>query len=419
MGRVSVIGAGIAGLVAAKRVALAGHTVTVYEKCSSVGGRLSSRRIDGFTLDRGFQVLFTGYPFVREELDLEKLDLYEYANGAIVCGSNGRFPVVDPRADPGLVPEMLMSGPVGIRDALRLQSLRKELTGTARSEIFVDTDQPTIDWLHDRGFSESFIDSFARPFFGGFLLDRSLETSSCVTRYVLASLFAGETVIPGDGMRAIPEQLASQARDAGVTIETDSPVSEIDISDTVTIDGAAGIDESDAVIVATDPISAKKLTGIDEVPTSGKSVITQYYSHTNAPLDAGRKLLLNSESGAPNHIVQQSVVAPTQAPAGSELLSATFLESLASSASDLASLTREALRRWYPERELDLTVLATDRIEFAQFEQPPGIHAQLPPIRPTDDPLFLAGEGTTWSGIDGAIESGQLAAAKVNESLAT
>ena len=418
MADVGIVGAGIAGLVAAKHIALAGHNVTVFEKKDSIGGRLSTRVRDGFTLDRGFQVLFTGYPGVRKELDLDALTLCPYSPGAVMCGEHGRSVFVDPRKEPTRVPEMFFGGPFGLKDALAFGTLQRTLRNVSRNELFEHPDESTESWLFEQGFTPRFCEHFFRPFLGGILLDRSLTTSANVTKYILSNLFRGETVVPESGMQAIPAQLAHNARGAGVQIKTESPVSAIQMGTNPEIDVAGQIHEKDAVIVATDPGTAEDLTGINTIPTEGKAVVTQYYAHTADPLDAGKMLLLNTEGGAPNHLVQQSVVAPAQAPSGSELLSATFIEDVAATDTELFARTQEALHTWYPERELDLSLIATDRIDFAQFTQSPGIHATLPAVQPTAEPLYLAGEYTTWSGIDGAIESGQIVANTVTDGLA-
>jgi hypothetical protein len=51
--RVGVVGAGLAGLTAARELARTGHRVVVFEKSRGVGGRLAARRVEGSVVDHG------------------------------------------------------------------------------------------------------------------------------------------------------------------------------------------------------------------------------------------------------------------------------------------------------------------------------------------------------------------------------
>lgn len=53
--RVAVIGAGVAGLAAARLLADKGHAVELFDKGRGPGGRLATRRADGFAFDHGAQ----------------------------------------------------------------------------------------------------------------------------------------------------------------------------------------------------------------------------------------------------------------------------------------------------------------------------------------------------------------------------
>jgi predicted NAD/FAD-dependent oxidoreductase len=52
-GRTAVIGAGVTGLVCARRLASAGRAVIVFEKSRGIGGRMATRRRDGLRFDHG------------------------------------------------------------------------------------------------------------------------------------------------------------------------------------------------------------------------------------------------------------------------------------------------------------------------------------------------------------------------------
>ena len=53
--KIAIIGAGIAGLAAANRLREAGVDCTVFEKSRGLGGRMATRRADGFQFDHGAQ----------------------------------------------------------------------------------------------------------------------------------------------------------------------------------------------------------------------------------------------------------------------------------------------------------------------------------------------------------------------------
>lgn len=414
---VAVVGGGLAGLVSARHLAADGAEVTLFEREESVGGRVRSTRRDGFTFDRGFQVLFTAYPAARRELDYDELDLRRFKPGARLARPGARSVLSDPFRDPGGLAESLVNTEVSTVDKLRTLALRRRLAGVDPAALFDGGDQSIRAALLERGFSGRFIENFAAPFYGGITLDRSLSTSAATFAYTFAMLARGSIAVPADGMGAIPEQLADAARRAGTRIETGTAV------DSVTTDGDGGATTSaggetldcDAVVVAADPRSARELTGVGSIPTDARGCVTQWYSF-DGDLDAGRRLLLNAGDGAPNHVVDHTAVAPEYAPDGETLLSATFLGEPEEGDDALAARTRETLSSWYPERSVgSLSLLHTDRIPFAQFAQPPGFYVDLPGVREPEGSVYLAGDYTEWSSIQGAMESGRRAARAVSE----
>ena len=81
---VAVVGAGLAGLAAARRLTQAGTAVIVLEASDGVGGRVRTDLVDGYRLDRGFQVLLTAYPELSAQFDVDALDLRRFEPGALV-----------------------------------------------------------------------------------------------------------------------------------------------------------------------------------------------------------------------------------------------------------------------------------------------------------------------------------------------
>ncbi|WP_135805337.1 NAD(P)/FAD-dependent oxidoreductase [Halorussus marinus] len=415
MTEVVVAGGGLAGLVAARHLAEAGADVRLYERHGEVGGRVRSTRRDGFVFDRGFQVLFTAYPAVGRELDLDALDLRTFVPGAVVARPGHRATLSDPLRDPFSAVETLFNRDVTVGDKLRVLGLYRELRDKPDAEIFGGPDASTREYLRERGFSGKFLANFAEPFYGGITLDRSLSTSRKAFEFTFKMLATGDTAVPARGMGAISDQLAASARDAGARIVTDETVTEVGTDGRVEL--GRETDAADAVVVATDPKRARELTGVDAIPTDAKGCVTQYYAFDGEELDAGRRLLLNAESASPNQIAQLSSVAPEYAPEDRNLLSATYLGAPDDPDETLAARTARTLESWYPERRLDLDLLHTSRIEFGQFAQPPGVYDGLPAVRAPEGSVYLAGEYTEASSLNAAMQSGRTAARAVRADL--
>src|SRR6056297_1477838 len=173
---------------------------------------------DGYRFDRGFQVLFTAYPAVQRELDLEALDLRRFAPGATIAGPDGRSTLADPLREPETIPATLSNPAVSVGDALRIARLWWELRRTDPETILEGgTDETIRAYLDERGFSDRFIEEFVAPFYGGITLDRSLSTSSRIFEYTFRTLAAGGIAVPAAGMGAIPAQLSERVREVGAT----------------------------------------------------------------------------------------------------------------------------------------------------------------------------------------------------------
>ncbi|WP_435076498.1 NAD(P)/FAD-dependent oxidoreductase [Halococcus sp. AFM35] len=419
MTQVIVVGGGLAGLVATRHLADGGADVELVERRESLGGRVRSRRMDGYTLDRGFQVLFTGYPAARRELRYQELDLRRFTPGATLARPGSRSVLADPRRDPASLTETLFNANVSFGDMARLLRLWRDLANRDEHEVFSGEDATIGDFLENRGFSRQFVERFFAPFYGGITLDRTLSSSAAVFQYTFRMLAGGSIAVPAAGMGAIADQLAASVRDAGAEITLDTEVEAVETDrDGATVELDSETRAADAVVVAADPKHARDLTGVGAIPTDARGCVTQYLSlPTHQQLDTGKKLVLNAGGTDPNHVASLSTVAPEYAPAGRELLSATFLGEEERSDEELAERVREALVAWYPERRFDdCELLATDRIGFAQFAQPPGFYQDLPATDAPDGDVYLAGEYTNWSSIHGAMESGRAAARAVLDS---
>jgi phytoene dehydrogenase-like protein len=432
----TVVGGGLAGLVAAARLAEAGADVTLYERRPEVGGRVRTETVDGFTLDRGFQVLFTSYPAVAAELDADALDVRRFAPGATICRPGSRSVLSDPFRDPRGAVSSLLNDEVSFSDKLRTLALRYDLSKRDEDEFFVGRDASIREYLRDWGFAADYVENFVEPFYGGITLDRSLSTSKQAFEYTFQAMSRGSIGVPAEGMRAIPEALAARAREAGVAIETGEDVESVRTAgegrvpfrtgnadaEGATVELSDGsTHETDAVVVATTPPEARRLTGVESIPTEGVPNVTGWYTlPAGESFETGKRILLNAADESPNAVVPMSEVAPEYAPDDRALLAATFLgeDSLDRPAEALRDDVRDALATWFLEQDFsELETVDVHRIRFAQFAQPPGVYADLPAPDDPEGPVVLAGDYTEWSSIQGALESGRTAADAADEYL--
>ena len=414
-----VIGAGLAGLTCAKDLVRAGESVLVLEASDQVGGRVRTDiHKDGYRLDRGFQVLFTSYPSAKRHLTFDELKPRKFEPGAILIKNGKRYEITDPIREPEHILTSLRNPLISITDKLRLLRLRQEITGFSTADIFSGKsqlegkDEFTEQYLHRFGFSDDgFIDNFARPFYGGIFLDRSLMTSARMFQFTFKMLATGDTILPAEGMQCIPEQLAGSLPVG--TIQYNARVSELLISDGKAhgVRLANGeVIEAEKLVVATESPQAAKLTGLP-LPTEAMSSMCLYFEG-DQKLYPQRKILLNANHDAyVNNAVLLTNIAPTYAPPRKYLLSVTVLNP---SESDDELVARRCLRemaRWFLEYDMSAwKFLAAYRIPFSQFSQKPGIFDHLPANTTPIKSLYLAGEYTQSSSIQGAMHSGEYAA---------
>jgi phytoene dehydrogenase-like protein len=402
---VIVIGAGLAGLTAARTLSRAGKRVRVLEAGPHLGGRVRSRELDGFTLDAGYQVLFESYPAARRQLDYGALDLVAVAPSAAIRLGKRVELLGDPRGDPGVIPGLLSARSLTVGDRLVFARLGAEVLIGSAHGLLTGPDEPTRDYLKRLGFSGTALERFFAPFFGGIFLKRDLSTSARLFRYYLRMLLTGPISLPRRGMSVLSEQLAG-----GSDITFNARAFELVPHERgVSVITSLGELQADQIIVATDPQSAGLLLKED---VSRGSLGSQYlYYASSRRLDAQKRLMLNPAAGLINNAQWLSEAIPERAPDGQYLLTVTVLEGSELDDDALDQAVRTELSAWYGEEVSSLRTLAVERIGHAQFPQPPGYAARLPGHATHFPGVLLAGEITSMSGIQGALESGEKAAA--------
>jgi phytoene dehydrogenase-like protein len=402
---VVVVGAGLAGLTCAIRLRELGRDPLVLEAADGVGGRVRTDLVDGFRLDRGFQVLLTGYPAARRWFDYDALDLRAFSPGVRIR-RGGRFHrLADPFQAPIAGVASAVSPIATLPDGLRLLAWRRSVTATPGPQVAARTQVPTIDLLRQRRFSPSITASFFRPFLAGTFFDPGMTTSSRVTELVFRSFFRGEVAVPALGMQQLPSQLAARLPADSVRLAT--PVAQIGDRQVTLADGE--LVRADQVVVATEAPAAQRLLGarLPSPPAPGRGTTTIHYAAERSPV-GGPDLVLDADGDGPvNNLAVMSDVAPSYAPAGRSLVSASIVGVVDADDRELDRRVRHQLDGWYGGEVAGWERLRVDRIAYAQPRQDVDDLPTLAREVRAGEHLWVCGDHRDTGSIQGALVSGR------------
>ncbi len=413
-----IAGGGIAGLACASLLIQQNLPVVLLEAGDRVGGRVRTDIVEGYRIDRGFQVLPEAYPALSRVVSLAEIGPRRFESGAVIWDGKAQHRLVSPFSDPKALPGLVRSAAIPIKDKLKLAGLAARCRmaswdTAAAASVTREGSQSALAMFEEAGFSAQFITRFAKPFWGGISLDPTLSLSAGPVLFTLKMFTEGAAVIPEAGMQALPDAMAERHPEALVRLNT--PVDAIVVEDgraTGVVAGGESI-EASAAVIATDGPSAKALTGIDSIPSEGVGCTTVYLAGSRDP-GIGKSLLLNGSGfGGVNHIAPLSNVAPSYAPRGKHLIAAVLLETpdlRGRNPDSIVQLARADAARMLGQNIEDWEAVATVTVPFSQFRQPPGFVAHLPRNRTETRGLYLAGEYTVDSSINGALTSGLNAA---------
>lgn len=396
MSDVVVVGGGMAGLAAARRLASAGVSLVVVEAGDRPGGRVATDIVDGYRLDRGFQVVNTAYPELPRLVDVERLDLRFFDPGLLVVDGRGRHLLDDPRrvrrwpVSGGLPMSVLglarlarMSVSLGYADARRIA---REPEVTAREYLSARTDQATIR-------------SVVEPFLTGVFGYQPLATSSRVMAMIWRSFVRGRIGVPASGMSRLPELVAAPLPKDCLRLNT--------VATAVTgrrVSTSAGPIHARCVVIACDPASAALLLPGLATPEQ-RVLVTTYHAAGQVPVDRP-VLALDGTGHSP---IANSVVltraAPEYAPRGRQLIATT--------APVEAGLDEPAVRRhlaWlYGTDTRGWEHVATVRAEPGLVAAPPPQGNLRKPVQ-LSETVFVAGDHRDTPSLQGALVSGRRAA---------
>jgi phytoene dehydrogenase-like protein len=398
-----IIGAGLAGLSAAVRLHDAGREVLVLEAADAVGGRVRTDKVDGFLLDRGFQVYLDAYPEAGALLDLEALDLQRFEPGALVWknGKSRRLMDVFRR------PRALLSSafqPIGTPlDKLLVAKLRARLLRKTQEEIWSAPESTTADYLRRFGFSKGMIDLFFRGFYGGIFLEEHLVTSSRMFEFTFGMFSRGNATLPAAGMQAIPDQLA--ARLPAGTIRFGCPVESL--SGTTVL--AAGREISaNHVILATDGSRAARLLPERITAPRWNGTTCLYFSAPEPPYPDALIMLKGDREGLINNLCVPSNVSASYAPTGKALISVS-LGHTTGMGEDLVGAVKTELYAWFGPVVDKWRLLKAFHLPLALPIEPPGHAAKTA----QNGSVQVCGDFLSSASIEGAVRSGKTVAEEI------
>lgn len=339
---VIIVGGGIAGLNCARHLYRQGVDVLVLEADDDIGGRIRTDTVDGFLLDRGFQVLQTAYPELENSLDLRALNLKPFDPGVIIR-KNGRFRILaDPIRAPRYLLHSLLSGIGTVSDKLRVMRLFWRLYQDGPKKFLAQKDMKTVTYLNNLDFSNDMIQSFFKPFFAGVSLDPDINVSSRVFNYLLYMFARGQACLPEAGMAAIPRQIASTLPNK--RIETRARVQTIS-ENTVILEDDRRLN-SKTIVLATDAGETGRLLGeSNTVPYFSEYCV--YFAAEKPPLPHNMLMLNGTDKGPVTNLAIPSQAAEQYAPPGQTLIAAVVIGISEISENDLLDQVFIQMQDWF------------------------------------------------------------------------
>lgn len=407
---VQIVGGGVAGINCARHLQQRAIPFRLIEASDGLGGRMRTDPVDGFRLDRGFQVFQSAYPEAKLALDYEALQLVPLIAGALVRRNGKWFSMVDPSRHPGYALGTIFNSIGNLADRLRLGKLLwNALRVPLEHCMDAPNDKSTAELLRDDyGFSSDFIEQFLRPWLSGMFLESKLETSANFFRFVLKMLSTGKVYYPRTGIQAIPDQLASTI--APESIELRRSVQGIEADAIVFEDETRPASQ---IVLAVPLHQAAQWIGDSLANRTHAATTCVYFAADRAPITKPI-LMLNGEGDGPvNHVFVLTNASQDIAPAGRALISV----SLVGDRNYEPDEVRSQLSNWYGQQVSDWSELAVYRITHALPTQPPGFARKGAAVREHNH--IFCGDYCASASLQGALLSGREAAALVPSDFAS
>ncbi|SEP68034.1 Flavin containing amine oxidoreductase [Hyunsoonleella jejuensis] len=401
-----IVGAGISGLVAALQLEKYGYKPKILEADKRVGGRVQSDVVDGYTLDRGFQVLLSAYPLAKKYLDYNELQLESFVSGSYIFKKGKQFCIGDPLRDISLLWPTLFSSVGKFSDKIKVFKLNRLLNKKSIDAIFNDEALTTQKYLERFGFSDAIINDFFKPFFTGIFLETDLKTSSRMFEFIFKMFGEGEAVIPKYGIQEIPNQLLSKLKQT--TVKYQQSVETVKENTIVLKDGSNIT--CDYCIVATEASSL--IPNMTRHINSWKSTQTLYFE-----VDATmvfQKQIIGLLADAEDALIN-SISFPFSEHHTNKLLSVSVVKRHGLSEEELIKRIMEELNLYFSISTL--RHLKTYTIEKALPDLANVSYSIDPSETQLTDSIYLVGDTLLNGSLNAAMLSGELAAKAIHQKI--
>ncbi|MEM9887808.1 MAG: NAD(P)/FAD-dependent oxidoreductase [Bacteroidota bacterium] len=402
-----IVGGGIAGLTAAHYLQKAKKDFLLLEASDRIGGRVKTDEVNGFLLDRGFQVLLTAYPEAKDILDYESLDLRSFLPGALILQENGKQSQLgDPLRWLGSTFSTLFNSVGNWGDKFKILFLRSRLRRLSIDAIFEQKEITTLEALRMYGFSEDMIDTFFKPFLRGIFLEKDLSTSRRMFDFVFKLFSEDDIAIPAKGIAAIPAQIANGLAQNSICLNQE--VLEIEKGKVRLISGE--ILEAQQILIATNAPQAAELLKQTIRNTNYESTTNLYFTAKTAPFSKPILALNAVPNSMVNNCTVLSHLSDHFAPAGEHLISVSIVGKSELKQEVIVQKVKSELQMHFGASVKEWEHLKTYHVSYALPAAQSIKNDLLPSEIKLAEGLYICGDHLMNGSLNAAMKSGRMAA---------